>query len=132
MGTLVKGSVENYLLAVTANNSAGNPVVFDPVGAAATNVRKEAVQKLLNGGNFDLIKGNESELTYIAQRDNAAQQAGVDSGPSTLSPKGRAALARDIASSRRRFSPLLSYLVHSSKSLAMQVVLFFLLGLLIT
>lgn len=96
MGTLSDNSVENYLQAVRANNDEGNPVVFDPVGGGATEVRRNAINELMAGSYFDLIKGNESELKQIYGR-SPGKQVGVDSGPSTLSTKEKASMVQEIA-----------------------------------
>ena len=96
MGTLSENSVENYLQAIRANNDQGNPVVFDPVGGGATEVRRNAIKELLTGGYFDLIKGNESELKQVYGR-SPGKQVGVDSGPSTLSSKEKAIMVQEIA-----------------------------------
>jgi thiamine-phosphate diphosphorylase/hydroxyethylthiazole kinase len=97
MGTLTSESVSQYLKAVTAYNESSNPVVLDPVGAGATQVRREAVKELMVKGYFDLIKGNEDEIRQVYGK-NGANQRGVDSGPSNLTENERARLARDLAS----------------------------------
>ncbi|KAJ5473743.1 thiamine phosphate synthase superfamily [Penicillium sp. IBT 31633x] len=100
MGTLTSESVSNYLKAMKAYNERGNPVIYDPVGAAATQIRRTAVTQLMAGGYFDLIKGNEGEIRQ-AWGSSAVQQRGVDSGPSTLDGKQKATLARDLARRER-------------------------------
>jgi thiamine-phosphate diphosphorylase/hydroxyethylthiazole kinase len=103
MGTLTSESVSNYQKAVQAYNERGNPVIYDPVGAAATEIRRNAVSTLMAGGYFDLIKGNEGEIRQV-WGSNAVQQRGVDSGPSTLDGQQKAKLARDLARRERRFT----------------------------
>ncbi|EGE02884.1 hydroxyethylthiazole kinase [Trichophyton equinum CBS 127.97] len=90
MGTLNSESLNNYLQAIRAYNEAGNPVVLDPVGAAATQIRRQSVKTLMQGGYFDLIKGNESEIGHIY--GHTGNQVGVDSGPSALDAKEKAML----------------------------------------
>lgn len=102
MGTLTSDSVSNYLKAIKAYNERGNPVIYDPVGAAATETRRSAVTQLMAGGYFDLIKGNEGEIRQ-AWGSGAVQQRGVDSGPSTLDGKQKATLARDLARREREY-----------------------------
>jgi len=101
MGTLTSESVSNYLKAIRAYNQRGNPVIYDPVGAAATHIRRNAVTDLMKGGYFDLIKGNEGEIRQ-AWGSSAVQQRGVDSGPSTLDSQQKATLARDLARRERK------------------------------
>lgn len=96
MGTLTNESVSNYLKAIQAYNQRGNPVIYDPVGAAATQIRRNAVTRLMSGGYFDLIKGNEGEIRQV-WGSSAVQQRGVDSGPSALNSQQKARLARDLA-----------------------------------
>ncbi|RHZ71257.1 hypothetical protein CDV55_100703 [Aspergillus turcosus] len=100
MGTLTRESIPNYLQAIKSYNERGNPVVYDPVGAAATQVRRGAVKELMSGGYFDLIKGNEGEIRQVSGSSNAVQR-GVDSGPSTLDGQEKARLARDLARRER-------------------------------
>ncbi|CAI7614784.1 unnamed protein product [Penicillium manginii] len=100
MGTLTSESVSNYLKAIKAYNGRGNPVIYDPVGAGATGIRRNAVSDLMAGGYFDLIKGNEGEIRQ-AWGSSGVQQRGVDSGPSTLDGQQKARLARDLARRER-------------------------------
>jgi thiamine-phosphate diphosphorylase/hydroxyethylthiazole kinase len=103
MGTMTDQSLPNYLQAMKAYNSLGNPVVLDPVGAAATKVRRNAVKELMDGGYFDLIKGNEGELKQIYGKV-AGKQHGVDSGPSTMNNREKATMVQDIALKERELS----------------------------
>ncbi|PYH96041.1 putative thiamine biosynthetic bifunctional enzyme [Aspergillus ellipticus CBS 707.79] len=100
MGTLTSESIPNYLKAQKAYNVRGNPVVYDPVGAAATSIRRGAVAQLMAGGYFDLIKGNEGEIRQVFGSSGVTQR-GVDSGPSSLDSQGKAKLARDLARRER-------------------------------
>ncbi|KAL2005450.1 hypothetical protein VTN00DRAFT_2661 [Thermoascus crustaceus] len=100
MGTLNSESVSNYLKAMQAYNARGNPVIYDPVGAAATQIRRAAVKQLMAGGYFDLIKGNEGEIREVFG-NSAGRQRGVDSGPSMLNNREKATLARDLARRER-------------------------------
>ncbi|MCJ1311741.1 hypothetical protein MMC25_005414 [Agyrium rufum] len=81
MGSVDPMAIQNYLEALRAYNAAGNPVLLDPVGAGASRLRKEALQSLMAGGYFHVIKGNESEIKQV-WKDSESQQKGVDSGPS--------------------------------------------------
>lgn len=64
--------------------------------AGATAVRREAVQTLLAGGQFAVIKGNEGEIQTLHNSATSAQQRGVDSA-STLDISQRAALTSSLA-----------------------------------
>lgn len=96
MGTLTSESLPNYLLGIQAYNARGNPVVYDPVGAAATYIRRAAVKQLMAGGYFDLIKGNEGEIREV-MGSSGVKQRGVDSGPDTLTELEKAKVVRDLA-----------------------------------
>ena len=105
MGTLTPELMTSYLSATLAYNSAGNPIVFDPVGAGATALRRAAVSTLTNGSYFSVIKGNEAEISTVyavttnssSQSSSSAQAKGVDSGPSTSSPTEKATLVKSLA-----------------------------------
>lgn len=101
MGTLTSESIPNNLKAMRDYNERGNPVVYDPVGAAATQIRRNAVKQLMAGGYFDLIKGNEGEIKQISGT-GGARQRGVDSGPSSLSGQEKASLIRQLALRERK------------------------------
>lgn len=96
MGTVTYDGISNYLKAISAYNASGGPVLFDPVGAGATKVRNAAVKSLMNGGYFDVIKGNENEIATVLGR-SAQQQKGVDSGNSVTSPEDKARLTKQLA-----------------------------------
>jgi thiamine-phosphate diphosphorylase/hydroxyethylthiazole kinase len=108
MGTLTSDSVAQYLKAISAYNGRGNPVVYDPVGAAATHIRRDTVKTLMSGGYFDLIKGNEGEIKEVFGGSSGVTQRGVDSGPSTLNNREKATLARDLARRERVSLPYFS------------------------
>lgn len=99
MGTVTPDGLKNYAQALQAYNLAGGPVVFDPVGAGATAVRRAAVKALLAAGYFDVIKGNEGEIKTVF--GTVVQQKGVDSGASTSTPLEKATLVRDLAGRER-------------------------------
>ncbi|KAI1122704.1 Hydroxyethylthiazole kinase family-domain-containing protein [Nemania abortiva] len=80
MGTVTPEGLDNYLKALRAYNAVGGPVVFDPVGAGATAVRRAATQAVLGGGDIDVLKGNRSEILSCLPGGPAVQQRGVDSG----------------------------------------------------
>lgn len=101
MGTVTPEGVSIYITALRAYNAVGGPVVFDPVGAGATQQRRDAVKALLGGGYFDAIKGNENEITTVYAVNSPGgklpQQRGVDSAPSTSSVEEKAKLVVELA-----------------------------------
>ncbi|KAH7328496.1 Hydroxyethylthiazole kinase family-domain-containing protein [Stachybotrys elegans] len=94
MGSLSKGQINNYLAAVKAYNAVGRPVVFDPVGAGASALRRQTVKDLLSSGHFDVIKGNEGEIQTVYGA--TITQKGVDSTSSLTLPQ-KAALVSTLA-----------------------------------
>ncbi|EKG10928.1 Hydroxyethylthiazole kinase [Macrophomina phaseolina MS6] len=101
MGTVTPEGVSNYAYALRAYNAVGGPVVLDPVGAGATQQRREAVKSLLAAGYFDVIKGNENEVNTVFAVNSPGgqlpQQRGVDSGASNSSLEEKAKVVEELA-----------------------------------
>src|SRR2546422_3297185 len=92
IGTLSPPWVEAMLAAGRAANSAGVPVVLDPVGAGATSYRTETARRLLGEVDVAGVRGNAAEIATLAGR--AAEIRGVESIGASDSA---AALARAAA-----------------------------------
>jgi thiamine-phosphate diphosphorylase / hydroxyethylthiazole kinase len=99
MGTVTPEGLVNHQKAIKAYNEAGRPVVYDPVGAGATAIRRAAVKTIMAAGHLDAIKGNEGEIKTVFGHDQT-QQRGVDSS-STLNAAQKAYLVRDLAARER-------------------------------
>ena len=101
IGTLNSRTVESMLLAGRRANSMGKPVVLDPVGAGASALRNSTLQRLLGEVRFTAIKGNASEIGFLAGTD--AKARGVDAQDSCLVTEDRlesaAAMARRLSES---------------------------------
>lgn len=69
---------ESMLLAGREANRLGKPVILDPVGAGGTRLRRDAVKRLLEEVRFSVIRGNASEIRYLAGEQTAG--SGVDAG----------------------------------------------------
>ncbi|MCP1660183.1 hydroxyethylthiazole kinase [Neisseria perflava] len=78
IGTLNQSSIEAMLLAGKAANARGLAVVLDPVGVAATALRRETVARLLSEVKFAAIRGNAAEMAFVA--GESWQGKGVDAG----------------------------------------------------
>lgn len=76
IGTLNSRTVEAMLLAGKRANQLGHPVVLDPVGAGASQLRTNTAGRLLNEIHFTVIRGNISEIKTLAGTSAATQ--GVD------------------------------------------------------
>jgi hydroxyethylthiazole kinase len=77
IGTLSPPWVDAMLAAGHAANSAGVPVVFDPVGAGATTYRTETARRLLYEVDVAVVRGNAAEIATLAGRE--AEIRGVES-----------------------------------------------------
>jgi thiamine-phosphate diphosphorylase/hydroxyethylthiazole kinase len=97
MGTTTPEMKANHLKSLAAYNAIGGPTLFDPVGAGATQQRRDGVKALMAGGYFDVIKGNEGEIRTVAGAAGVKQH-GVDSGASQLSLEDRITLVKSTAS----------------------------------
>ena len=100
MGTVTPDGITNYINAIRAYNEVGGPVLFDPVGAGATAVRRASVKTLMNNAYFDVIKGNENEIRTVLG-ESKGQQKGVDSGASSSDDKEKIMLVRKLAARER-------------------------------
>ncbi len=58
--------VDAMILAGQEANRLGKPVVLDPVGAGGTQLRRNAVKRLLDAVHCTVIRGNASEIRYLA------------------------------------------------------------------
>ena len=74
MGAIDK--IDSMILAGRAANRLGKTVVLDPVGAGGTQLRREAIKRLLEEVHFTVIRGNASEIRYLAGQQTTG--SGVD------------------------------------------------------
>ena len=77
MGTPDNNNFRSMLLAGKKAKEMKIPVIFDPVGAGTTSFRREICCKLLSDIKPDVIRGNISEIMYLAGKDRYS--CGVDS-----------------------------------------------------
>lgn len=78
IGTLTVDLVDSMKLAADAANLKNIPVILDVCGAGATKLRNDKCFELLNKVKIDVIKGNPSEVAFIAGEE--VKTKGVDSG----------------------------------------------------
>ena len=74
MGAIDK--MDSMILAGKEANRLMKPVILDPVGAGGTRLRRDAVRELLEEVHFDVIRGNASEIRYLAGQQTTG--SGVD------------------------------------------------------
>lgn len=65
-GTLTPGWVESMLVAGRRANDQGIPIVLDPVGAGATQLRTESANRLLDELEITIVRGNLGEVSTLA------------------------------------------------------------------
>ncbi|KAB5570080.1 Hydroxyethylthiazole kinase family-domain-containing protein [Coniochaeta sp. 2T2.1] len=108
MGTVTPESLRNHQKAIRAYNAAKRVVVFDPVGAGASAVRRSALKTIIETGPLTIIKGNEGEITTVfnettttaGNKQESIQQRGVDSA-SVLSEDQKARIVTLLALERK-------------------------------
>ncbi|TGJ82295.1 hypothetical protein E0Z10_g6461 [Xylaria hypoxylon] len=101
MGTVTPEGLDNYSKALKEYNAVGGPVVFDPVGAGATAVRRAATKTILGGGYIDVLKGNRSEILSCLPGGSTVQQRGVDSADGDVNIRELALAIKELATLRK-------------------------------
>ena len=86
IGTLQRKKTEAMLLAGKKANETGCPVIFDPVGAGSSRLRKETARLIMQEIDLSVIRGNVSEIKALCQ--GKAMTKGVDAD-------GKDALTKD-------------------------------------
>jgi hydroxyethylthiazole kinase len=89
LGTPSPARIEAMLLAGAQANKDDHPVVFDPVGVAASKFRIESCKRILSTLRVTVIRGNQAEIGTLAGRET--HSAGIDSvaGPEDLDQASR-------------------------------------------
>lgn len=77
IGTLTDDWVRSMVKAGKKANELGVPVILDPVGAGATDLRTNASKEILDGLDVAVIRANASEVLALAGTGSATK--GVDS-----------------------------------------------------
>lgn len=66
IGTLNQRTIASMIMAGKKANELNIPVVLDPVGAGASTLRNKTTQEILSQVKIDVIRGNLSEISFIA------------------------------------------------------------------
>lgn len=82
IGTLNERTITSMILAGQVANRLNHPVVLDPVGAGASQLRTYTAKKLMEKVKFSIIRGNISEIKALASNLNTTQ--GVDANISDI------------------------------------------------
>ncbi len=77
IGTLSSPWIDSMLMAGRKANSLGVPVIFDPVGSGATNLRTRTSRTIARELEIAVVRGNASEVLSLAAEGTATK--GVDS-----------------------------------------------------
>ena len=92
IGTLNERTIEAMIKAGLKANELNIPVILDPVGVGATELRTETVKRLIDKIKFAVIRGNMSEIKITSGLD--VEIKGVDS---TASDVGAIEVAQNLA-----------------------------------
>lgn len=76
IGTLNKRTIESMVIAGKKSNELSHPVLLDPVGVGASTLRNNTAFTLLEEVNFQVIRGNISEIKMLATGSGTTK--GVD------------------------------------------------------
>ncbi|ACL76338.1 hydroxyethylthiazole kinase [Ruminiclostridium cellulolyticum] len=95
IGTLNKRTIESMILSGKKANEKGIPVIFDPVGAGASALRNETTSTILDKIKISVLRGNLSEISYIAGRN--ASTKGVDASEADIQSNDSIAVAKAAA-----------------------------------
>lgn len=99
IGTLNSRTVDSMLVAGKKANSLQIPVVFDPVGAGASELRNRTTQRILDEIKVSVLRGNISEIRFAAGLKAATQ--GVDASRADVGGGVAAGLAVAEQAARR-------------------------------
>ena len=83
IGTPNERTINSMLAAGKKANELNIPVALDPVGAGASGFRNETVSKLIEQIHFSVIRGNLSEIRYVAGLGGTTK--GVDASEMDMS-----------------------------------------------
>ena len=76
IGTLNRNTIPSMILAGKKANELNHPTVLDPVGVGASALRNKTAKELLENVQFSVIRGNVSEIKFLATGIGAGK--GVD------------------------------------------------------
>ena len=76
IGTLNQRTIESMIKAGKKANAMSIPVIFDPVGAGASQLRNETTEKIIDQVKVAVLRGNMSEIGFVAGLDSKTK--GVD------------------------------------------------------
>ncbi len=84
LGTLNRHTTAAMHTAMSAAAAKGIPIIFDPVGVAATAFRRQSARELLAQHPVSIIRANAAEAAFLA--DDTLQGKGIDAGGAPEKP----------------------------------------------
>lgn len=83
IGTLNERTIESMIASGKKANELNIPVVFDPVGAGASDFRNATTKRILEEVKISVLRGNMSEIKFISGLESTTK--GVDASESDIS-----------------------------------------------
>lgn len=92
IGTLTKSQKEGMYASLDEADNLYKPVIFDPVGAGASELRTNTSVEIINNYSISVIRGNMSEIKILAKEynidiENEKTVKGVDVAPEDIISK---------------------------------------------
>ena len=92
IGTLTKSQIEGMYASLDEADNLYKPVIFDPVGAGASELRTNTSVEIINNYSISVIRGNMSEIKILAKVynidiENEETVKGVDVAPEDIISK---------------------------------------------
>ncbi|OPJ62961.1 hydroxyethylthiazole kinase [Clostridium chromiireducens] len=82
IGTLNERTIESMIVSGKKANELNMPVVFDPVGAGASEFRNATTKRILDEVKISVLRGNMSEIKFISGLESSTK--GVDASESDV------------------------------------------------
>lgn len=82
IGTLNERTIESMIASGKKANELNIPVIFDPVGAGASQFRNDTAKRILKEIKINVLRGNMSEIKFIAGMESETK--GVDAGDADI------------------------------------------------
>lgn len=89
IGTLDRNWINSMFAAVEMANKLKKPIILDPVGCGASNLRTQVARDLFSASDNLIVRANSAEICALV--GYKAQQSGVDSADNMLTARNGAA-----------------------------------------
>jgi len=97
IGTLNERTIESMIASGRKANELNIPVVFDPVGAGASEFRNSTTKRIIEEVKINVLRGNMSEIKFISGLESTTK--GVDASESDMKSDNAEGInvAKDLA-----------------------------------